>query len=456
MPKSMFLFIGFMIIGTLSGNAQDMRHVTEPTLPPACISLDAHLVAHSGAITASDEQALDSARIQHALDTCAEGHAVVLRAAGLANAFLSGPLQLRDGVTLIVDKGTTLFASRDPALYEIGPGSCGIVNQAPPGCRPLISADHVTAAGVMGDGVIDGRGGETLRNQSVTWWQLAEQARGGGRQQVPRIVVANYANDFTLYRVTLKNSPNFHVVYNHGNGFTVWGLKIDAPKRGARNTDGVDPGNGSSNVTITHSYIRAGDDNVALKGGEGGINNVSISHNYFYWGHGMSIGSETLGGVSRIRVEDLSLDGPDNGLRIKSNASRGGLVQDVVYDGVCIRNSPHPIFLDTGYTAAGLLQGDHLPTYRDVTLKDVSLSGGGDISFNGYSSDHRIGVTLEDVVITDAQPYSYSIRHADFHIGPGPMNLQLAGSDATVTGKASAGETQKCTTKFVPFPEGTK
>jgi len=32
----------------------------------------------------------------------------------------------------------------------------------------------------------------------------------------------------------------------------------------------------------------------------------------------MSIGSETNGGVSRIRVFDLSLDGPDNGIRIKS------------------------------------------------------------------------------------------------------------------------------------------
>ncbi len=59
---------------------------------------------------------------------------------------------------------------------------------------------------------------------------------------------------------------------------------------------------------------------------------MSVIHNHFYWGHGMSIGSETNGGVSKIRVSDLSLDGPDNGIRIKSNGSRGGLVHDVVYD----------------------------------------------------------------------------------------------------------------------------
>jgi polygalacturonase len=43
------------------------------------------------------------------------------------NAFLSGPLELRKEVTLIVG-GVTLFASRDPALYATSPGSCGIVN----------------------------------------------------------------------------------------------------------------------------------------------------------------------------------------------------------------------------------------------------------------------------------------------------------------------------------------
>ena len=60
------------------------------------------------------------------------------------------------------------------------------------------------------------------------------EAHAGGGQQVPRLIVADYSDNFTLYRITLKNSPNFHVSYNHGNGFTVWGLKIDTPQRLAR------------------------------------------------------------------------------------------------------------------------------------------------------------------------------------------------------------------------------
>lgn len=435
--------------------AQDTRHVTEPVIPPACVSLDAQLDAPGGQINAADEGKLDTARIQQALDHCAAGRAVVLRAHGPANAFLTGPIELRAGVTLVVEKGVTLFGSRDPEVYAKSSGSCGLVSDAPPGCKPLIGVDHVSGAAVMGDGTIDGRGGAKLLGKDLTWWDLAEQARAGGRQQVPRILVANYADNFTLYRITLKNSPNFHVSYNHGDGFTVWGLKIDTPQRGARNTDGVDPGNGSRNVTIAHSWIRDGDDNVAIKGGEGGITNVSMVHNHFYWGHGMSIGSETFGGVTKILVDDLSLDGPDNGIRIKSNASRGGLVQDVVYNNVCIRNSANPLFFDTGYTAAGTLQGNRLPVYKDITLRNVRISGGGKITFNGYDSTHRIGITLDGVTVNAEDPYMYSIQHTDFHVDPTPMNLTLVGKDSTVTGKpAPDGNQEPCAGMFVPFPEG--
>jgi polygalacturonase len=434
-------------------NAQDSRTVTEPVLPPICSSLDAQLTVSGHSLAKADEDKLDTKRIQQALDGCGKGKGVMLRAGGQANAFLSGPLELREGVTLIVDKGTTLFASRDPAVYERTPGSCGLVNESGNGCKPLISAQHVSGAGVMGDGVIDGRGGEKLLGKDVTWWDLAEQARSGGRQQVPRLIVTDGANNFTVYRITLKNSPNFHIVYNHGDGFTVWGLKIDTPKRGARNTDGVDPGAGSKNITITHSYIRTGDDNVAIKGGTGGITKMTVSHNHFYWGHGMSIGSETNGGVSEIRVFDLSLDGPDNGIRIKSNGSRGGLVHDVRYDDVCVRDSPNPITFDTGYTAAGTLEGNSPPSMRDITLHDVRVSGGGKISFNGYAKDYRVGIVLDNVLLTDSATYTYAIHHADLVFGPGPVNLKpVGGVDLTLQGMPRNGAAASCADKFVPFP----
>jgi polygalacturonase len=443
-------------------SAQDSRTVIEPLFPQLCTTLDAQLQTSGHSLAAADEQKLDTARIQRAIDKCGKGRAVQLHVNEANNAFLSGPLELKPEVTLIVGLGVTLFASRNPALFAVSPGSCGIVSHSPGprGCRPLINVDHAPNSGVMGDGVIDGRGGEKMLGSQYSWWDLAEQARAGGGQQVPRLIVATDSNNFTLYRITLKNSANFHVVFNHADGFTVWGLKIDTPQRLARNTDGVDPGNGAKNITITHSYIRTGDDNVAIKGGlasgggPGGATNITVSHDHFYWGHGMSIGSETNGGVSKIRVFDLSLDGPDNGIRIKSNGSRGGLTQDVAYDDVCIRNSPNPITLDTAYSANGPLQGDSPPTMRDIALHNVRVSGGGKITFNAYDHTHRIAAALDGVQITDEAPYTYEVVHADLTLGPSPTNLNLPpGDDSTLSGKPAEGDPASCADKFVSFPE---
>jgi polygalacturonase len=442
--------IPFLI--TLSALGQDTRKVTEPVIPPACTTLLAALSAQGATLADADESKLDTKRIQDALDACSPGKAVVLKPDGAHGAFLSGPLQLRRGVTLVVDSGAILLASRDPHLYDLRPGACGTVDEQGRGCKPLIGGNGVSDAGVMGDGVIDGRGGAKLLGRDVTWWDLAEQARKGGNQNCPRIMVLNRCDNFTLYRITLRNSPNFHVSYSGGNGFTVWAVKVYSPKRGARNTDGIDPGT-STNVTITHSYIHTGDDNVALKAGSGNpTTHITIAHNHFYAGHGMSIGSETNGGASAIRVTDLSIDGADNGVRIKSNNSRGGLVHDVVYEDVCIRNSPNPIYMDSNYTASWGKTRDLLPQFTDIVLRNVRIEGGGKITLDGYDEAHRLGITFDNVTLDDPGAVKMVAHHAELKIGPGPVNFRPSGEDVAITGVAGEGPGNSCTGKFVDFP----
>jgi polygalacturonase len=267
-------------------HAQDTRKVVEPSIPPACATLQAKIGRAAQSIAPEDETKLDTARIQAALDACSPGHAVVLkRASARTDAFLSGPLQLRRGVALVLDRGAFLYASRNPRDYDRTPGVCGTIAEDGHGCKALINADDVADSGVMGDGVIDGRGGETILGKNLSWWNLADEARKGGSQNNPRLLVLNHCDNFVLYRTTLMNSPNFHVGYNGGNGFTVWGVKVWSPER-ARNTDGIDPGN-STNVTITHCYIHTGDDQIAIKAPAGNpTTHMSIVHNHFYSGHG--------------------------------------------------------------------------------------------------------------------------------------------------------------------------
>lgn len=432
--------------------AQDTRKVVEPSVPPACATLKAQIGRAGQSIRFEDETRLDTARIQAALDSCPAGKAVVLtRASQRADAFLSGPLHLRKGVTLVVSASAYLFASRNPRDYDRRPGVCGTITGSGRGCHALINGNGVADAGVMGDGVIDGRGGETMLGKNISWWNLADQAREGGTQNNPRLIVLDRCDNFTLYRITLLNSPNFHVGYGNGNGFTVWGVKIWCPER-ARNTDGIDPGN-STNVTIAHSYLHTGDDQVAIKAPAGRpTTNISILHNRFYTGHGMSIGSNTDGGASAILVRDLTIDGADNGLRIKSNATRGGLVKDVVYEDVCIRNTANPVFMDTSYSAHASQESGKLPVFRDITLRKVWIDGPGKITLEGYDTTHRLGIAFDNVTFRNAPRIKVSAKHAGIKVGPGPFGLDVRGEDVKVTGTAGGSAPDTCANRFVPFP----
>jgi polygalacturonase len=340
-----------VLLASLPALSQDTRKVTEPVIPPPCTFLQAKLNRVGASIYAGDEDKADTHRIQAAIDHCPAGQAVVLqRAAYRTDAFLSGPLQLRKGVGLVVDHGTYLYASRNPRDYDLVPGACGtITTNGKRACAPFISAENAPDSGIMGDGIIDGRGGETMLGQSITWWDLAHRARAGGSQQNPRLIQITQSDNFTLYRITLLNSPMFFVAYSRGAGFTAWGVKIWAPQR-ARNTDGIDPVN-ATNVTVAHCYISTGDDHIAIKAGAGPpTTHMSILHNHFFAGMGIAIGSETDGGASDILVNDLSIDGADIGIHIKSNNTRGGLVKGVRYEDVCIRQTQRPVWFETTYS----------------------------------------------------------------------------------------------------------
>jgi polygalacturonase len=415
------------------------------------VTLEAQLSAPSGVLSDDDERRLDTARIQDAVDHCKKGRAVRLRAAGNRNVFLAAPLYLKSGVTLLIDANTVLFASRNPRDYDIAPGSCGVVSEHGHGCKPFILADHAPNAAIMGDGAIDGRGGAKLLGQDVSWWDLAHTAKVTDKSQsCTRILIVRESDNFILYRITLRNSPNFHVSVEKSNGFTAWGVKIDTPGT-ARNTDGIDPSS-STNVSILYSYIRAGDDNVAIKAGKlGPSSHITIAHDHFYSGHGMSIGSETSGGVSAVRVSDLTIDEADNGIRIKSDRSRGGVVEDVRYDNVCMRGVRNPIVLTPLYTT---FSGDLLPVYRNIVLKDVHSLTTGPFTVAGLDEKHKLEATFDNVFVDGLRPSDIRASHAAMTVGPMLGNLTPSGEDMTVTQAPDSkpGTPVACEGRFVDFP----
>jgi polygalacturonase len=457
-----------------AAQAQDTRTVTEPKIPAACVKLEAKLVADGDALKEADESKQDTAAIQAAIDgfagKCQPGQAIELAAGAKgANAFLSGPFELKEGVTLLVDKGVTLFASRDPKNYDVSaPGTCGTIPSKGP-CKAFITI-RAKNVGIMGDGIIDGRGGAKLLGQDISWWGLAVKGEptadrpNGIPYSDPRLISASNADGLVMYRITLHDSPNFHVGVSRTDGFTAWGVHLKTPVHEPgpndprpRNTDGIDPG-ASTNVTIAHSWIDNGDDNVAIKTG---VTHMSVLDDHFYSGHGMSIGSETNTGVSALLVDGVTEDHTTSGVRIKSNATRGGLVENLTYRNICLRDVPIPIAISPYYnnqTTEGFvdpgIKGTRIPEYKNITLENITDETPGDVLIAGYDQDHRTQVNLINITIKGITLDKMHLKLAD--IGNGGTNLPLdkaaEGNDVKITpdGK-SAPKPYSCEGKFLPM-----
>ncbi len=373
-------FIFFLFNGVLSNLAYsgDTRHVTEPVIPESCTVLKA-------------TDSVSTNLIQNEINRCSKLKKVVkLQSNGKNFHFYSGPLTIPSNGGILIDKGVILSAISDPSLYDNGNHTCGKLDNSGRGCKPFISVNNTVNSGIYGEGVIDGQGNSIMKGTNQTWWNLASEAQKQNKSQnVPRLIEIKNSNNFIIYKITLKNSPNFHVITNKVDGFTAWGVTIDTPAN-ARNTDGIDPGS-STNVTITHSYISTGDDNIAIKAGNGSSSHISIVDNVFGKGHGMSIGSETFGGVSDILVSKLSMIGTTNGLRIKSDRSNGGLVNQITYKNICIKDVQYPIYLDMHYNKNAV--GNKIPKFKNIIFDGIKVLTPGKFVLNGIK-DNNIEVTF--------------------------------------------------------------
>ena len=438
----------------------DARSVSQPSIPASCTTLSASLATSNRQFSSSAEASPpDTSRIQSALNSCVgTGKAVMLAASGGDSAFLAGPLTVGGGEVLVIDTGVTLFASRDAANYQVsGKPACGTVATSDGGCKPFITVNGANAGimgtqGSAGQGLIDGRGDLDLVGQSVTWWDLATTAKNDGEDQNnPRLIQSNNVDNFTVYDLSLTNSPNFHLVFNGGTGFTVWGLRIKTPAN-ARNTDGIDPS--GTDVTINNSYIQDGDDGVAVKAGSSAAQNMTIENSHFYGTHGISIGSETNAGVSNILFKNDTLSGKDssgitstsnNGMRIKSYSSVGGLVSTVTYEGICLTGVKDLLDLDPFYSTGN---GSHIPDFTNIVVdgaKAVSSASAATSVLEGFSSSDRLGLTLENVSFDATATTAQNAFIDTFN-----TNLSPSGTNVSVSAISGSGSVPSCS--FPAFP----
>ena len=361
-------------------------------------------VKESGA--KGDGKTLDTDAIQKALDECGKAGGGTVRFP--AGTYLSKPISLHSSTTVQLDAGATLLATDDPADFA-GSTSNSFI--------PFVGGKKLHDVTITGQGIIDGSGAK--------WWIPAEAARQktpGYTLPRPNLVVLTGCTNLRVENITLQNSPKFHFVPTDCDGVIVSNVTVLAPAHAA-NTDAIDP-SACRNVVITKCRIDVGDDNVAIKAGKAmpgrpfACENITVTDCTFLHGHGMSIGSETAGGVRNVTVRNCTFENTENGIRIKSQRGRGGVVENISYSDITMKNVDPAITLTSYYmfnsagdakqkteptkdTAQPVAAGT--PIYRNIHISNLTATcqrAAGIII--GLPESLISDVTLENVQITSA------------------------------------------------------
>jgi polygalacturonase len=287
----------------------------------------------------------DTVPIQKAIDTCAkEGGGTVVIPKG---NWLTGPLFLRSNVRLVLQRGAELAATTEEALFLKTPETAAWAANTYLATINIADAENVA---VVGEGRIDGQG-------SVWWEKWRAETRATGKRpgaNRPRLVFIVRSHNVLFQGVSFYNSPSYHLVFKDCSHITVDHIKITALAH-SPNTDAIDPID-TRDMVITNNTIDCGDDVVAIKSSHvdpqhpgASSGNITIANNTVLKGRGISIGSESIGGVRHVLVENNTTYDAMYGIRIKTPRQRGGEVTDIIFHNNRMINVETPFVFSTYY-----------------------------------------------------------------------------------------------------------
>lgn len=312
--------------------------------------------------------------------------------------FLTGAIHLQSNVNLYVSEGATIKFSPDPAKY------LPVVYTRFEGTEcmnysPLIYAFEQENIAVTGSGTLDGSASEE------NWWAwnkrdqkgdslargsirklldygergvaVKDRVFGQGQYLRPNFIQPYRSRNVLIEGVRIINSPMWEIHPVLSSNVTVRGVHINSH---GPNNDGCDP-ESSRDVLIEDCIFDTGDDCIAIKSGRDNdgrrVNvaseNLVIRNCTMKDGHGgVVMGSEISGSCRNVFIENCKMDSPnlDRALRFKSNARRGGVIENVFMRNVEIGRVAEAILtIDFLYETGA--NGPYRPAVRNVMLENV-------------------------------------------------------------------------------------
>lgn len=414
-----------------------LSHIRQPVISDRSVS-----AAVLGILPGTGENL--TSRLQAAIDTLSrQGGGRLCLPAGL---YRSGALTIRDGVELHLESPDTVlqFINTDietnyPVVYAHWEASPCYNYSA------LLYANGAHDIAVTGRGVLDGGADrehwwnwhhqveeawssnavdrqltdrKALREMNMGAVPVDERRFGPGHYLRPNFVQFIGCERVLLQGVTLKNSPMWQFNPVFCRGVTVDGVTLSSH---GSNNDGCDP-ESCRGVWIKNCRFDTGDDCISLKSGrdrDGQAANtpceyVLIENNDFADGHGgVALGSEMSGGIRYVLAADNRFSSPNltYALRLKTNARRGGCVEQVM---LCdsVMDAVHGAAVHGTMLYEDGRNGDSLPVFRDITVENIVAHGGDyGIFLEAFPEVPITGLTLRNIRIDGAKK---ALRHMNW------------------------------------------
>ena len=319
-----------------------------------------------------------------------------------AGEFSTGAIHLKSNVNLHVSKGATLKFSQDATKY------LPVVFTRWEGMElmsysPFIYAYEQTNIAITGEGTLDGQsksgfwkwhgnpryGGDPnvisqkpdrakLYEMMDKGMPVAERVFATGTYLRPQFIQPYKCKNVLIEGVRIIDSPMWEVHPVLCENVTIRKLHIATH---GPNNDGCDP-ESCKDVLIEDCYFDTGDDCIAIKSGRNAdgrrlnvpTENIIIRGCTMKDGHGgITVGSEISGGVRNLFAENCKLDSPnlDHALRVKNNASRGGLLENFYFRNISVGQVAHAVItIDFNYEEGA--KGGFVPVVRNYVVENLT------------------------------------------------------------------------------------
>jgi len=361
-----------------------------------------------------------------AIDVCSQdgGGKVVVP----PGEFLTGPIHLKSNVNLHLAEGAVIKFYREAKRYT----PLVLTRWEGVECMnysPLIYAYEQTDIAVTGKGILDGQASDEYwwpwKGNKQDGWKdgmpnqlkgrtklfgmgekgvpVEERVMGDGYYLRPSFIQPYKSKNILIEGIKVINSPMWEIHPVLSENITVRGVHIETH---GPNNDGCNP-ESCRDVLIEDSYFDTGDDCIAIKAGRNNdgrrVNmpseNIVIRRCIFRDGHGgVTIGSEMTGGVRNVFAEACEFESPIlySALRIKTNAVRGGIVENIYLRNMNVRLVDRAVVdIDLFYEEGR--NGGFLPTVRNINVEGMIVEKC-KVAFNlvGYE-----GAPLQEIRFVD-------------------------------------------------------